>query len=1462
MKSFLFHSNASAESSASLPERPPAGSAGSANPGAIPATHELAKFAGIDLGAETIKVAELWRARDGRAFVGRKLIAEHGKNPAAVLRDLLEQIGWATVEAAAVTGRLSVRSSLPRIPIKQAQRLAYRFLLGEQPGTVVSIGSRGFSVLELRGGGPEIFRENGRCSQGTGNFLRQLVERFSLTVEEASRLCASVDQAAPLSGRCPVILKTDMTHLANQGEDRGRILAGLFDAVCDNILTLIKPGLSPERVVLIGGVSRSLRVQNSMREALGRQGMTLCAVSEEHARHFEAIGAALAAAEQPAAKPALDELWQHSAKNRLEKTPALSQSLGQVQRLTASLAVLSGPAPAELILGFDIGSTGSKLIAMDAVNRQPIWEAYRRTDGNPVAAAQDLLRQFVDNFCHAFPGRCDVLAFGVTGSGREIVGSLLTTCFGEEAVFVLNEIAAHAEGALHYDRRVDTIFEIGGQDAKYIRLQAGKVIDCAMNEACSAGTGSFIEEQGRKFSGVQNVGQLAQEALAASEGISLGQHCSVFMAEVIDDAVAAGADSRSIIAGLYDSIVQNYLHRVKGNRSVGQVVFCQGMPFSADALAAAVARQTGSQVIVPPNPGTVGALGIALLAERELPWKSRPPAEPRKFLEARIDKKETFICHAQVGCGGAGNKCRINRIKTVVSQERRQFAWGGACSLYDKGTRQKKLTAKAPNPMQEREQLAQELARPFLERRGRRTIAVSSEFMLKGLFPFFAGFLSELGFDLLLAETADQSVLKTGIRQANVPFCAPMQLFHGVGSKLAELNSDFIFIPMLRSLPRCGDEPHSGACPIVQGSPEILRWDLAERFAGRLISPVIDLSGGLDSAPFLESCRSLAVDLGAPDLAWKGAHESGCTAQRKFAAGAQKIGERALAFCRNEAITPVVVVGRPYTIYNKVLNSNVPSLLREQGVMAIPMDCFPVADSAPVFPAVYWAYGQQILRAAQLIRQTPGLYSVYCSNYSCGPDSFNLHFFSSIMQGKPFAIIETDGHSGDAGTKTRIEAFLFCVRQHVESADDARGRFDLQTFQRSEIRLEDLLRSRERLLIPFLGVGSGVVAACLRGRGAEVEVLAPPGRESLQIGRRFTSGKECIPLCLTLGSLLERLQHEKQTADKFALVMPSSCGPCRFGIYHLLQKVILAQLGWGERVRVWAPADSNYFSELPAGFTILLLAGFVAADYLLAALHDSRPDENAAGLAEEIYQRRIAELLELLQRHAAGPLHIASSLGQVASGKLFGVGRLLREAAAEFAQGRARSSKPTILVVGEIYVRLVPFANDGLIEKLEARGFRAKLAPFNEWLEYVDECNRKHGPGGISQRLIQAVRSRIQNRLYSAMAGPLRWPNRVSAAEMLKTARPYLRDELEGEAVLTIGNPLHEWRARDIDAAISIGPLECMPNKIAEAQFFHIAAKEGLPVLTLPVNGDPIDATVLDNFAYEVLQKRQLAVRP
>src|SRR5512138_3218634 len=217
------------------------------------------------------------------------------------------------------------------------------------------------------------------------------------------------------------------------------------------------------------------------------------------------------------------------------------------------------------------------------------------------------------------------------------------------------------------------------------------------------------------------------------------------------------------------------------------------MPFTADALAAAVARQTGAEVIVPPSPGTIGALGIALLAADGLAWERAEPLDARRFLEARLEKKDVFVCGANSGCGGGGNKCRIDRLTTRVEGEQRRFTWGGACSLYDQGTRRAKLPDRAPDPFREREEWIASLAARLGGRRGGRTVAITDGLGLKGLFPLFATFLHGLGLDLVVARSSGRAALKRGIEAANVPFCAPMQQFHGLVARMAEGAPDFVF---------------------------------------------------------------------------------------------------------------------------------------------------------------------------------------------------------------------------------------------------------------------------------------------------------------------------------------------------------------------------------------------------------------------------------------------------------------------------------------------------------------------------------------------------------------------------------------------------------------------------------------------------------------------------------------------
>ena len=143
--------------------------------------------------------------------------------------------------------------------------------------------------------------------------------------------------------------------------------------------------------------------------------------------------------------------------------------------------------------------------------------------------------------------RLEILGVATTGSGRELIGELIG------ADTVNDEITAHKTGATfigrrYIDRVPDTIFEIGGQDSKFISLEDGVVVDFAMNEACAAGTGSFLEEQAEKL-GINIIGEFAELALSSSAPVRLGERCTVFMERDVNSYLQRGADKKDLVAG-------------------------------------------------------------------------------------------------------------------------------------------------------------------------------------------------------------------------------------------------------------------------------------------------------------------------------------------------------------------------------------------------------------------------------------------------------------------------------------------------------------------------------------------------------------------------------------------------------------------------------------------------------------------------------------------------------------------------------------------------------------------------------------------------------------------------------------------------------------------------------------------------------------------------------------------------
>ena len=427
---------------------------------------------------------------------------------------------------------------------------------------------------------------------------------------------------------------------------------------------------------------------------------------------------------------------------------------------------------------------------------------------------------------------------------------------------MFNEIVAHANGALYYDKSVDTIFEnlVLCEDSKYIRISNGSITDFALNDACSAGTGSFLEELCNRFSDYFDLKSLNNIALDAENGISLGQHCSVFISDVIEKAIISGCTKESLAIGLFDSVIVNYLNRVKKNRTIGNKIFCQGMPFSMEALACSVARQTGCEIIIPNNPGTIGALGASLLARRSFTSdKNKYFAESQLTFKVEYLAKDNFLCKSNIGCSQQGNRCLIEKV-TIKQQEKiEELYWVGNGALWDKRNK-KTISSHCPNPFIQRKQLIDTIKKNLKFIPKAKTIAITDKFDLIELFPFFSTFFSNLGYNIITLDNRSESLLSEGKRHSKVALCSPALMNTGEIDSLLDKNPNYLFKPIfVNSIGYHLKYKKTSNCPILQCNSYLIKNSLNGNLKSHILTPLIRIGKeNIYSKEFYNSCKRIA----------------------------------------------------------------------------------------------------------------------------------------------------------------------------------------------------------------------------------------------------------------------------------------------------------------------------------------------------------------------------------------------------------------------------------------------------------------------------------------------------------------------------------------------------------------------------------------------------------------------------
>ncbi len=852
------------------------------------------------------------------------------------------------------------------------------------------------------------YERNGECAAGTGSFIDQQAVRMNYNVEDIGNIVAQAEGCANIAGRCSVFAKSDMIHAQQRGYSPGAIFKGLCEAVVRNYKGTVLRGKHLEpKVVFVGGVAANRGVMQAVQTVFDLAEEELI-VPDLHA-HVAAIGCAALLNGAFLSREAVQQL----AVEQKTETAKISSSFkldtrrvrfeNQRQR---QYDHTGSTCPIRAYLGLDIGSVSTNLVLIDEQTRV-IDEIYTRTEGKPIQVVQRELAGWLEKWGN----KVEILGVGSTGSGRELIGELV----GADAVH--DEITAHKTGASTvaktlFDEPVDTIFEIGGQDSKFIAIDDGIVVDFAMNEACAAGTGSFLEEQAGKL-GISIKDDFANLALSSDKPIRLGERCTVFMEKDVTAFMQQGREVKDITAGLAYAVVQNYLNRVVRGRRIGNHIYFQGGTAYNSAVAAAFATVLDKEIVVPPHNGVVGAIGAALLAQE------KNHREPYQTRFRGFDLSQVQFTIRQFVCKGCSNNCDIQEC-TIDGEK---TYWGDKCSDRFRKKRQVRQQPVIPDLFGLYEQWLHEDV-PGPDGLGIK-IGIPKSMYFYDRFPFFRTYFASLGAQVVLSENTTKNLAAQGRELCVAEPCFPIVVGHGHYLDLVKKQVDYIFMPQLINSETDTPEKESWVCPWGQTLSLVIRNAIQdEQQVEKLLMPVIHFRDGIDYVK--KELHGVAKRLGVSKKTSDRAVEFAYAQQEQFRTRMRQAGEQALKQLADKQRQGVVIVGRPYNIYDGGVNLNVPNKLRDSyGVDVIPMDFLPLTgiQVQQVHENMFWNYGRKILQAVTYAGQSKNLHVIYFTNFKCGPDSYIKHFVRDAM-GAPYLTLQFDDHSNDAGIMTRCEAYL------------------------------------------------------------------------------------------------------------------------------------------------------------------------------------------------------------------------------------------------------------------------------------------------------------------------------------------------------------------------------------------------------------------------------------------------------
>ena len=1303
---------------------------------------------GIDVGSTTVKVAILddndkliyGDYQRHRADIRSTIINVVTKALDTIEKEVEDGAQRGVSVKVTGSGGLSVSQwlNIPFIQEVIAATTSVKKLI-PQTDVVIELGGEDAKITYFKGGVEQ--RMNGTCAGGTGAFIDQMAALLETDAPGLNELARDAQQIYPIAARCGVFAKTDVQPLINEGARREDIAASIFQAVVSQTISGLACG-KPIRgnVAFLGG---PLHFLDQLRE---RFIQTLKLKPEEiivpeNSQLFVASGCAFAAERKFQDAEGHDYKFPTIAEFRDSLKNLVGAELSEVQRLEplfknqaeldefqvrhseqkakrGDLKKTHGP----VFLGLDSGSTTTKACLIDKVGRI-LWDFYAHNQGNPVELAVKVLK----NLYNMLPEDVYIARAVSTGYGEALFQAALGVDSGEV------ETITHFRAANFFVPGVEFLLDIGGQDMKCLRMKDGAIVSIQLNEACSSGCGSFLDNFANTMG--MDVKEFGKIALMAEKPVDLGSRCTVFMNSRVKQAQKEGASVADIAAGLSYSVIKNALFKVIKLRKasdIGEKVVVQGGTFFNDAILRAFEKIAGVQVYRPDVAGLMGAYGSALIAYDQWCDLMEPkPGEPEGTVHdvrsglATLKDLESFHVDLDLRrCGKCQNNCLLTINTFQTGSEKRTFVTGNRC---EKGAELEGNVVDASNkkntgiddddagPMPNLfEWKYKRLFNHYIPRKPEDApmgdVGIPRVLNMYENYPLWFTFFNELGFRVVLSQRSSRTVYEKGLETIpSESVCYPGKISHGHLVSLLQRGVKFIFYPCApyEKQEDKGAGNHYN-CPIVTSYPEVLRNNVDELRQDPSITYMDPFLPIYDKDRLAERlCEELLPKF--PQLNKKqiyDAVEKAWKEQEAFKEDVKKAGEEALEEIITKGGSGIVLAGRPYHL-DPEINHGIPEMINGLGLAVLTEDSVAHLGKIerPLRIIDQWVYHNRLYRAAQFVSEMPNLELVQLTSFGCGLDAVTADQVDEILRAKSrmYTLIKIDEGSNLGAVRIRIRSLIAAVKERRRN----KKRPVIHSSAYHRVVFTEEMKKNYTIIGPQMSpIHFRLLEKAFASGGYNFVVLDAVDPKAVEAGLKYVNNDACYPSLLVAGQMISALESGKYDLDKVALVITQTGGGCRATNYIGFIRRALNDAGMSQ-VPVLSLSAQGF--EKNPGFKLTLplidnlVKSLVVGDVFMRVLYRTRPYEAIPGSANQLYEKWNAIAEEMFKERV--------------SFKAFH--KLLKNIIQDFDRLPLKPiKKPRVGVVGEILVKFHPTANNQIVETIEREGAECVMPDLLDFFFY------------------------------------------------------------------------------------------------------------------------------------------------